>query len=129
MLTTFARIAKILKGLVEPRNWVEEAFGEISGGGGTGTETLIVTLESDGAGGYNTDYSVEEICSRVNNGDNVKIKYTRSMPYGEGTIEVHDVANVICVQYGFVNDSTTMTVVSILAQSMDYQAGSGWAVH
>lgn len=26
MLTTFARIAKILKGLVEPRNWVEEAF-------------------------------------------------------------------------------------------------------
>ena len=25
-MTTFARIAKILKGLVEPRNWVEKAF-------------------------------------------------------------------------------------------------------
>lgn len=25
-MTTFARIAKILKGLVEPRNWVEEAI-------------------------------------------------------------------------------------------------------
>lgn len=127
MLTTFARIAKILKGLIEPRNWVEEAFAE--GGGGTGADTLIVTLESDGAGGYNTDYSVEEICSRVNNGDNVKIKYTRSMPYGEGTIEVHDVANVICVQYGFVNGNTTMTVIYISAQSIDYQAGQGWTVH
>lgn len=28
-MTTFARIAKILKGLVEPRNWVEEAFSDI----------------------------------------------------------------------------------------------------
>lgn len=28
-MTTFARIAKILKGLVEPRNWVEEAFRDV----------------------------------------------------------------------------------------------------
>lgn len=36
MLTTFARIAKILKGLVEPRNWVEEAFAESGGDSGDG---------------------------------------------------------------------------------------------
>ena len=37
MLTTFARIAKILKGLVEPRNWIEDAFADVSGGGDGGT--------------------------------------------------------------------------------------------
>ena len=46
MLTTFARIAKILKGLVEPRNWVEEAFSDISGGGGGGV--LIVHVDENG---------------------------------------------------------------------------------
>ena len=29
MLTTFARIAKILRGLVEPRNWVEKVFSSV----------------------------------------------------------------------------------------------------
>lgn len=42
-MTTFARIAKILKGLVEPRNWVEEAFAE-SGGGGA----MVVHVDENG---------------------------------------------------------------------------------
>lgn len=46
MLTTFARIAKILKGLVEPRNWVEEAFGDISGGGGGGGVLIVHVVDN-----------------------------------------------------------------------------------
>lgn len=47
MLTTFARIAKILKGLVEPRNWVEEAFADISGGGGGSVLPDVTSEDKD----------------------------------------------------------------------------------
>lgn len=56
MLTTFARLAKVIKGLVSPANWVERAFADIGGGDSLPTVTSAdagkaLIVNSDGEWG------------------------------------------------------------------------------
>ena len=62
MLTTFARLAKVIKGLVSPANWVEDAFANIGGGGGS-DGALIVHEDENGV----LDKTWQEISDALKN--------------------------------------------------------------
>lgn len=95
MLTTFARLAKVIKGLVSPANWIEDAFADIGGGGGGGGGALAIHVDENGT----LDKTWQEIK------DASETSYVYLLNHSTGRVEIWAIDGIAEIAY-FPGSST-----------------------